>query len=631
MKLRAPAVPLITVDPYFSVWSAHDRLNDGNTVHWTCKPNSLTGIICVDGDEYVFMGVKEGIKPIEQIDLSIDALSTAYLFRTGEVELKLTFTTPLLLDDLKVMARSVSYLHVDIKSLDGAEHEVFVSVQVDDDICLDVKNESPTHGDSVSLRMDAACAKMGNVNQHILNKVGDDVRINWGYFYLVAKGENARVLVQDKEEQTSLIASVTMVGKEPADALFIFAYDDIYCLQYFNDNIKSYWTRESEDICEIIEHAIEEYDEILNRCERFSEELFSKAVESGGEKYAELLMLAYRQSIAAHKLCADTQGELLFISKECFSNGCAATVDVTYPSIPLFLLYNPQLIEGMLRPIFKYAATETWCYDFAPHDAGTYPLINGQTYGNGTDYDQQMPIEECGNMLITIAALSLALKDFSFAKKHLEFLKQWADYLVIYGEDPDNQLCTDDFAGHLAHNCNLSIKAIMGISSYSIILKQLEQVSESNKYYGISKLMADRWVIRASNPDGTFKLTFDQMGSYSMKYNMIWDQLFDTGLFPEEVIGKELHSYLERINPFGMPLDNRADYTKSDWLVWCGSLMKDKKDFETYIDPLWHAYNETESRVPMTDWFSTITAKQIGFQNRSVQGGLFMKLLMSEA
>ncbi|MBC7958522.1 MAG: DUF4964 domain-containing protein [Vallitaleaceae bacterium] len=86
MKLRAPAVPLITVDPYFSIWSTNDTLNEGNTVHWTCKPNTITGIICIDGNEYVFMGMKNETVPIEQIAVDIDAMSTTYIFRTAQVE-----------------------------------------------------------------------------------------------------------------------------------------------------------------------------------------------------------------------------------------------------------------------------------------------------------------------------------------------------------------------------------------------------------------------------------------------------------------------------------------------------------------------------------------------------------------
>ncbi|WP_299092495.1 DUF5127 domain-containing protein [uncultured Metabacillus sp.] len=41
----------------------------------------------------------------------------------------------------------------------------------------------------------------------------------------------------------------------------------------------------------------------------------------------------------------------------------------------------------------------------------------------------------------------------------------------------------------------------------------------------------------------------------------------------------------------------------------------------------WDFLNESPSRVPFTDWYDTITGKQINFQNRSVVGGLFIKFL----
>ena len=179
--------------------------------------------------------------------------------------------------------------------------------------------------------------------------------------------------------------------------------------------------------------------------------------------------MAYRQAIAAHKLVTDENGDVLFFSKECFSNGCIATVDVTYPSIPLFLLFNTELVKGMLRPIFKYFNSDDWKFDFAPHDVGCYPIANGQVYGENA-LENQMPVEECGNMLITMAAISMSEKNAAFAKENFTALTSWVDYLVINGFDPGNQLCTDDFAGHLSHNSNLSIKAILGIASYAITM-----------------------------------------------------------------------------------------------------------------------------------------------------------------
>ena len=76
-----------------------------------------------------------------------------------------------------------------------------------------------------------------------------------------------------------------------------------------------------------------------------------------------------------------------------------------------------------------------------------------------------------------------------------------------------------------------------------------------------------------------------------------------------------------------MPLDNRQPYTKSDWLVWTATLTNDRDAFEDYVAPLWRFYNESPSRVPMTDWYFTVLGTIRGFQNRTVQGGLFIKLL----
>jgi hypothetical protein len=630
MKLRAPATPLITIDPYFSVWSVNDKLNEGETVHWTCKPNAITGTLKIDNIEYLFMGNKENTIKMDQTECNVTAMSTIYKFTTGPIELILTFTSPLLLDDLKVLSRPVSYMKAELHGLYGTTHKAKLSISVADDICLDTRKEHSTMGEIISIDHEIACGRMGSTLQPILGKVGDDVRINWGYFYLAAKHGSSEVHIHKQGEATSLEASVFLNTAGDKSALFTFSYDDIYCLQYFGENLKGYWVKESDDIKEIILRSYNEYDRIMEQCNKFSNDLYQSAFQSGGEKYAELLMLSYRQVIAAHKLCEDKNGSLLFISKECFSNACAATVDVTYPSIPLFLLYNEELVKGMLRPVFKYAATDVWYHDFAPHDVGTYPLLNGQVYGGGTNLVDQMPIEESGNMLIAVAAACLASGDFSFASEYLPTLKRWTQYLIKNGSDPDNQLCTDDFAGHLAHNCNLTVKAIMGIVSFSIIVEKLVGKEEGDSYLLIAQNMAKSWVERASNSDGTFRLTFDQPDTFSMKYNLIWDKIFRTNIFPEKTLEPEIKGYLSHINTYGMPLDNRATYTKSDWLVWSATLMTNKDDFTRMIEPMWKAYHESESRVPMTDWYDTLTGKQIGFQHRSVQGGLFIKLLLDK-
>ena len=283
----------------------------------------------------------------------------------------------------------------------------------------------------------------------------------------------------------------------------------------------------------------------------------------------------------------------------------------------------------MLRPVFRYAASPAWPFDFAPHDAGCYPLLNGQVYSNGTDPKNQMPVEECGNMLICAYAAAYYTGNSAFAMSHLDLLTKWADYLVGIGVNPDNQLCTDDFAGHLAHNCNLSLKAICALACFARLLAM--DGRDGSAYEAAACKMAAEWVPMAANGDGSYRLAFDQPGTFSMKYNMIWDKVFDLGLFDDSVRETEVASYLVRQNRYGLPLDNRADYTKSDWLVWIASLSTTKSAFEALTAPLWLAYDETPDRVPMTDWYFTSSAKQRGFQNRTVQGGIFMRLLLPQA
>lgn len=629
MKLRPPAVPLITVDPYFSIWSPADELYSEETVHWTGKENIIEGIITVDGESFRFMGRNRDYPTIRQASLDVTAMVTEYDFVNEKVTLNVKFFTPLFTDDLYRLSRPVSYMKLRYENVDGKEHSVSIKLSVSEQICLDKAGDDEVTIETVQIKDGINALKMGSKKQEILGKFGDDLRIDWGYFYLCPP-ENSKTGTFEDDDMKYISAEFTACASKEYDVLF--AYDDIYSLEYFKKHIKAYWHTKGITIEEAIQEALEESDEMLARCNKASYDIKKQASMSGGDKYAELLSLAYRQILAAHKLAVTDDGELVYISKECFSNGCAATVDVTYPSAPFFLLYNTDLLKGMLVPIFKYDASPEWVFDFAPHDVGTYPVVNGQRYGwkssSLEEYrTKQMPVEECGNMLILMANIAMIDGNTDFADKYMTQLDNWVKYLLKYGEDPEHQLCTDDFAGHLAHNCNLSLKAIMGIAGYSIILKMQGKADESEKYMAEAKKMADSWVKRAANKDGSFRLAFDKPDTFSMKSNIVWDKFWKTELFSPYVLFSEFFTNCKRINHYGMPLDSRQAYTKSDWLVWTACLAPTDDDFEDFIEPLWNAYNVSNSRVPMTDWYDTNTGIMIGFRHRTVQGGLYIKLL----
>ncbi len=645
MSKRYPAVPLITCDPYFNVWSMSEKLNDDVPRHWTNMQNSLTGIITIDGKEKIFMGKKKHNpfyhkhfgtpEKIEQKSLNVTPLKTVYVFADDVIELEVNFTSPLLLDDLKLLSRPVSYMTYSVKALDGKEHDISVYVDVSAMLCVDLPNESVTFG------KEDGYVYFSSGEKDMLKESGDDKRISWGRVCLASP--NAKLgLTNDSKKPNEIEADGEMrvsdsypvifalneySGIKEATGLVCFAYDDIYSLEYFGKKLKGYWAKDGESFDDVFASAIADFDSIIKRINEFDEKLISEALKIS-EEYAQIISIAYRQTIAAHKLAWD--GETgIFVSKECYSNGCAATVDVTYPSIPLFLIYNPKLVEYMLNPIFKFVDSGKWEYEFAPHDAGQYPLVNGQVYGNQGIKDgplrrqSQMPVEECGNMLLCIAALCKKEGSTEYAQKHFEILNSWAEYLVEFGYNPENQLCTDDFAGHLAHNCNLSVKAIMGMAAWGMLLTEM---GKEDKFTAIAKDYAARWKKDAFE-NGHYKLAFDSENTWSIKYNLVWDKLFNLGIFDEDVFESEVNFYKTKINKYGLPLDCRSLYTKSDWQMWSTVLCNDKEYTDMIVSAMLKMLNETTDMVPFTDWYYTHDAHQVSFQNRTVQGGLFINML----
>ena len=660
MRLRPPSVPLITIDPFFNVWSPADKLTDVDTAHWTGYTNAILCTVEIDGKTYRLIGKDHGenVPAAKQVERDVDSFTTTYVFEQDGVRLNLLFTSPIMPDDFYYLTRPVSYLEIRKEILDGHRHNVSVKISVAEQFCVDRVGDDEVEAEVLMLEDGVQSVKMGSKGQKVLAYDADDARICWGYFYLSTDAKGAKMGIEKKEmtfytyrnqpEQTAEMTFVTAEAKLGDSTLFTFAYDDMGAsIQYYGKNLPSYWNKDGAKIEDEIVAAHGDYDAVLAMCDVFADEMFVHAVRAGGEKYAELLQLAMRQTIAAHKLAVDENGEILWVSKECYSNGCAATVDVSYPSIPLFLLYNPELVKGMMRPVYRVARSDEWKFDFAPHDAGRYPLLNGQKYGLKDGvllYEKQMPVEECGNMLIMEATVAIATGDPSFANEHMDILDQWVKYLIANGRDPENQLCTDDFAGHLAHNCNLTLKAIMGLACYGILQGMNGKRREENKYINMAREMATDWAKRASNGDGSYRLAFDRPGTFSMKYNIVWDKLFGTEIMDRSVIESEVASYRRREHAYGLPLDNRQPYTKSDWLVWTATLAENRDDFEAMVGKMWEAFNVTQTRVPMTDWYWTITAGQKeynsktycdlhtemivkGFQNRTVQGGLFIKLL----
>jgi hypothetical protein len=653
-SFRPPAVPLVACDPYFSIWSCADRLTDDWPRHWTGKPQALQSMMRVDGQVYRLMGPEPKTAPAAtQVTVEVLPTRSIYRFETPEVAVTLTFMTGSLPDNIEVLSRPVTYLTWDVRARDGKSHAVSVYFDSTAEAAVNTPDQQVVWSREKIAGL--STLRFGSRDQPILGKKGDDLRIDWGYLYIAApqsqspkcvvapfaaarngfadtgaipETDDTRMprAVEDDWPVAAFVFDLGKVGARTVSRRLMLAYDDIYAIDYMHQHLRAYWRRNGAEAADLLKAAAKDYTSLQKRCARFDEELMADLRKSGGDKYARFCALAFRQCLAGVKIAADANGRPMIFPKENFSNGCISTVDVIYPMDPFFLLFSPTLMKASLVPVLEYAASNRWPFPFAPHDLGTYPKAIGQVYAMGGNEGDMMPVEESGNMLILLAALAHSEGNADFSVRYWDSITKWAEYLKKQGLDPANQLCTDDFAGHLAHNANLSIKAITGLAAYASLCDIRGKKRTAQTYRKLAQEYAAKWAQMADDGDH-YRLAFDAKGTWSQKYNLVWDKILGFGLFPAAVAEKEMAFYRKSLNRYGLPLDSRQTWAKVDWTTWTATLTGKREDFEAILSPMYDFLSATPQRVPITDLYWTLDAKEVGMQARPVIGGVFIKLL----
>ena len=663
MQRILPAYPLWVIDPMFSVWSKTDALNGGDTVFWTGLEHRACGFVRYNGKTYCFLGRRDGAEPLKQTNVSVTAFSTDYEFRGEGFTLKVSFVSPLLPQNLKVLSCPVCYTEYEIFPEGELPADFSAAISLDEEFCYNGERAWVVGGVLPLKGYEAAYFTRGR--NMVLSDTSDCVAPDWGDVYIAAEESwlvsDAGVNLYVSEGKTDYIRKdcerLYILGvNRSKKGYFMTAFDDKVSIFYFGEWLKCYFFEGGKTIVDAMDFSRAEHDSILKECADFDAKLKEDCAKVG-EGYYTLACAALRQSVGAHKLVQNSKGELLFLSKENNSNGCIGTADVSYPSIPVFLLYNPELVNAMARGIYDFAKMPVWNYDFAPHDLGTYPWCSGQVYGtayredkyccgmfsswasprtnqmlyvrpaesNVYDKNSQMPVEECGNMLIMTAAAIVAGGDKSLAKKNFPLLRKWVKYLEKFGLRPDNQLCTDDFAGHLAGNVNLSVKALVGIESFAIVCRALGKEALAEEYEKRARTFAEKF--KASVGEGVMPLAYGKKDTYSIKYNILFDKLFGYDLIGQDVCERETDYYIQKNLRYGVPLDTRESYTKADWILWAAALTDDKKKAEQIYLPVVRYLAETPTRVAFGDWYYAGRGDIVHFINRSVVGGIFAPLL----
>lgn len=603
LAFRPPTVPLVQCDPFFSVWSRADRLTDVETTHWSGALQPISVTLEVDGKTWRLCGQEpKAVPALPQTGMDVRPTQTVCTFAEGNLKVALTWSTPKLPEDLEVFSRPVTYVTARVSGATNWKLNAAISpaLATNDDKAPMVTNMCTVAG--------LPALSIGRKEQVPLSSSGDRVRCNWGYAWLVGPS-----------------------APKDGEAHLLLAYDDVVSLQFIENDMQAWWRRNGLSFTSMLAQAEMERPAILKRLDAFDVEFAADMRRIGGEKYAALAALAFRQSFAACKLVADANNQPLYFSKENTSNGCMGTVDLIYPQCPHLLLMSPTLMRASLAPILVYASSPRWPWPFAPHDVGQYPLGNRQRYGGGEagrDIRLLMPVEESGNMLICLGALAQLEGNADFASGWWPTVSKWAGYLAKCGFDPGNQLCTDDFAGHLAHNANLAVKSILALACYAKMAEMRGEKDVAAKYSALVRDMVPKWCEAAKGGRaGGYRLAYDQPDTWSMKYNLVWDRILGFNLFPPEVAQAEMKAYRALLNPYGLALDSRKSWTKSDWLCWSATLTGDRADFEAIIAGMYRFADETPDRHPFSDWYWTETCKVQGFLARSVIGGLFIPAL----
>ncbi|KAL6233109.1 hypothetical protein BDW75DRAFT_252224 [Aspergillus navahoensis] len=324
-------------------------------------------------------------------------------------------------------------------------------------------------------------------------------------------------------------------------------------------------------------------------------------------KYADIVSLSARQAWGGIDLTIPDESldttEVLAFVKELSSNGNLNTVDVIMPAFPIYYVMDPDYIRHLLEPMMRYLAAGRWLLPFTIHDMGMH-------YPNAVGHDDQkaepMPIEECGNLMVLVLAYVRATGDRAWADRYIDILKKYADYLVENSIDIELQLSSNDAAGPLANETNLAIKAAVGLKAFG-------EISGLSEYSRIDEERANLFFSQGLGTDEArthFVLQYtDKPTSWKTPYNLYPDVLFDLKTFPREAYQMGNTFFKSVRAEYGVPLDNRQDWTKSDWNMWLAGTFDDETTRREFIDDLWAFISNGKHNWPFSDRYVATSAK----------------------
>ncbi len=666
--LRPPATPLAVRSMYLTTWLPGDNLAGTWPAFWNGRTTALCGIARIDGTPYLFAGNPNlpggpALTTMQQTSLRITATQSVYTLTGGGVRLTVSFFSPVDPGDLRRQSVPMSYVTVQAASDDGGSHTVAVYLDASAEWVHGDSATQVTWGQTQTGTMTALTCQPAAPG--VLQEHGDQA--SWGSLVFGAAsgagltwqaGQDTVVraafasggtlgntsdsgqprAIDDRWPVLALSRNLgTVSGAGPAAFRISLGHVRTPAVSYLGTDLDPWWTHYFASWTAMLDWFDGDYPAALSAADSLDAKIHDDASAAAGggttgDHYAAVCALAVRQAIGGTEL-VDRGGTAWAFLKEISSDGNVSTIDVTYPAFPAYLYLAPSYLQLLLAPVLDYAEHGGWPKQFAEHDLGSgYPNATGHNDGN----EEDMPVEESANMLIMTAAVVqrlAAAQASSFATAHYPILRQWAEYLVGNALDPGLQNQTDDFTGFIAHSVNLALKGIIGIGAMSLIAKAAGNTADAAHYLSVARGYISQWVSMGQDSSGRhMKLAYDQDGTWSLKYNGFPDRLLGLNLVPTGIAEQEANWYQSQSGTYGVLLDPRNDYTKTDWEMWTAAWLADHTTTrDTLVNGVYGFAHTTGQRVPFSDWYVVASGAQRGFADRPVIGGVLALLLPAGA
>jgi len=673
--LRPPATPLAVRSPYLSCWQASDTLPGTWSTFWNGHVTALCGIVRIDGTPYLFAGAPSlpsgpTLTVMNQTSLEVTATRSIYVLNGGGVNLTVTFFSPVDPENLQRQCVPFSYITMQAASSDGNSHTV--------EVYFDISGEW-AHGDTTqdlswSQTVTSSTIALTNTptSPSVLAEFNDQA--SWGTVVLASPnasganltwqiGQDTVVRVQAANNGVLLNSQDTNQPRPISDNWPVFAFCGNLgtvtstpsaafqvvighvrtpAVSFLGTDLAPWWTTYWSSWQSMVDWFVADYAGALASATSLDQQVQTDASNAvggsadstAGTEYGAICALALRQAFGGTELVNRGGAPWAFL-KEISSDGNVSTVDVVYPASPAYLYLSPAYLQLLLEPLVYYAENG-WIEQFAEHDLGSsYPNASGGVT-NGADTQEDMPVEESGNMLIMTAALLQripAAQASAFATQHYAILHQWAQYLLSNALDPGYQNQTDDFTGKIANSVNLAAKGIIGLGAMSVIAGFAGNSADQASFRNTAYSYISQWVSLGEDPSNpSLDLAYGDSGTWSLKYNAFPDRLLGLDLVPLGIQTQEASWYEAKAGTYGVLLDPRNDYTKADWELWTAAWLADQPTArDTLIAGVYGFLQNSASRVPFTDLYVVSSAAQVAFQNRPVVGGVFGLMLSSAA